>query len=77
MANILSTATGGAKKTQLMYSCNLSFKQLGLYLNLLMNKRLLFKHIHDETGDVVVYETTVKGHSFLQAYHTLNALLTP
>jgi predicted transcriptional regulator len=76
MANILHTAANGAKKTQLMYRCNLSFKQLQLYLNLLMTKRLLSKQIHNGAKDVTIYETTAKGQSFLQVYHTMNALLS-
>jgi predicted transcriptional regulator len=76
MANILNMANNGAKKTQLMYKCNLSFKQLELYVNLLVTKKLLTKHIHNGTRDIILYETTTKGHSFLQVYRTLNALLS-
>ena len=76
MANILNTAANGTKKTQLMYKCNLSFKQLELYLNLLTAKRLLSKRIYNGIKDVTLYETTVKGQSFLQVYYTLNALLS-
>jgi predicted transcriptional regulator len=76
MANILSTASDGAKKTQLMYRCNLSFKQLEIYLSMLIVKKLLAKRVHNGSKDLVIYETTDKGHSFLQAYRTLRALLT-
>jgi predicted transcriptional regulator len=76
MANILNTAADGTKKTQLMYRCNLSFKQLELYLNLLTTKRLLSKRIHNGVKDVTIYETTAKGQSFLHIYHTMNALLS-
>lgn len=75
MANILTMATGGSKKTQLMYKCNLSFKQLEIYLTLLVTKRLLTKRVHNGARDIIIYETTVKGCSFLQVYQTLNSLL--
>lgn len=76
MANILNTAANGTKKTQLMYKCNLSFKQLEIYLNLLTTKKLMSKQIHNGAKDITIYETTDKGQSFLQVYHTLNALLS-
>jgi len=76
MAEILNTATNGTKKTQLMYRCNLSFKQLEHYVNLLVAKKLLSKRIHNGFRDIVLYETTEKGRSFLQIYRTLNALLS-
>lgn len=76
MANILSISTNGAKKTQLMYKCNMSFKQLESYLNLLTEKKLLNKRAHNGSKDLVIYEITGKGHSFLQTYSSLKALLT-
>jgi predicted transcriptional regulator len=76
MANILNTATSGAKKTQLMYQCNMSFKQIETYLNLLTEKKLLNKRVHNGSKDLIVYEITDKGQSFLQVYHSLKALLT-
>lgn len=77
MANILNMAADGTKKTQLMYRCNLSFKQMEIYLNLLTAKSLMSKRIHDGADDVTIYETTAKGHSFLRIYDTMNALLSP
>ncbi len=76
MANILNTASNGAKKTQLMYRCNLSFKQMEIYLSMLTAKKLLSRHVYNGTKDVIVYETTDRGLSFLQVYRTLNALLS-
>ena len=76
MANILNTATGGAKKTQLMYKCNMSFKQMETYLNLLTERKLLKKRVHNGSKDLIVYEITDKGNSFLEVYHSLKALLT-
>lgn len=76
MASILNTATNGAKKTQLMYKCNMSFRQLETYVNLLTEKNLLNKTVHNGSRDLIVYEITDKGHSFLQVYRSLKALLT-
>jgi len=76
MANILNTASNGAKKTQLMYRCNLSFKQMEIYLSMLTAKKLLARHVYNGTRDVIVFETTDRGQSFLQVYRTLNALLS-
>ena len=76
MANILDAAGSGTKKTQLMYKCNLSFKQLEGYLNLLTTNGLVSRLVQNGVRDVIVYETTTKGHSFLQVYHTMNALLS-
>jgi predicted transcriptional regulator len=76
MANILSSSVDGAKKTQLMYKCNMSFKQLEAYLDLLTEKKLIYKRTYDGIKDPIVYEITEKGHSFLRFYGSLKALLT-
>lgn len=78
MENILRVATEGAKKTRVMYRCNLSFKQLHAYLDLLVSIGLL-KSIPSRTGEKSnsnTYETTKKGHAFIQAYRSLTAILT-
>ena len=77
IANILGAAMRGAKKTQLMYRCNLSFRQLEVYLGLLTAKKLINGRLCIESKKVIVYKTTEKGQSFLQVYHSLQALLTP
>ena len=76
MANILDSSIDGAKKTQLMYKCNMSFKQLEAYLNLLTEKKLINRRVHKGNRDPIVYEITEKGHSFLRFYGSLKALLT-
>jgi predicted transcriptional regulator len=76
MENILRVANEGAKKTHIMYRCNLSFKQLNAYLNLLVSIELL-KSVPPRTGersDLNMYETTKKGQAFVQAYHSLTDL---
>jgi len=76
MENILRVTNEGAKKTHIMYRCNVSFKQLHAYLDLLVLMGLL-KSIPLRTGersDLNMYETTKKGQAFVQAYRSLTDL---
>jgi len=77
MANILNEAYGGAKKTRIMYRCNLSFKQLNTYLDLLIEMKLLkLTFAKTETNeDLRQYETTRKGQAFIKAYEDLSYLM--
>ena len=68
MANILDEAREGARKTRLMYRGNMSYRQLHVYLKLLLGLELLALHSN-------LYKTTVKGLKFLDAYRTLKALM--
>lgn len=76
IANILVVSDGGAKKTHIMYKCNLSFRQLHAYIDLLINRRLLRKLEIKEGSRQELYETTSKGKAFLQAYKKIKGLLT-
>ena len=79
IANILLAANGGAKKTHIMYKCNLSFKQLHAYLKFLVEIGLL-SLVNEKTKtdeSFVLFETTKKGQSFLKTYKNLKALLSP
>jgi predicted transcriptional regulator len=69
MASILKEAREGARKTRIMYRCNLSHVQLQVYLKLLLDMKFLAS-----TSDL--YKTTAKGLEFLDAYRTLKALMT-
>ena len=79
IANILSAANeGGARKTHIMYKCNLSFKQLHAYLRFLVEMELL-KPVARNVGtdeNSVLFVTTKKGEAFIKAYKNLKALLT-
>lgn len=75
MADILLTAIGGVRKTRIMYRCNLSFKQLEAYLNLLLEKGLLTKVSKGETSQERFLKTTDKGKVFLRVYRGLQSLL--
>jgi predicted transcriptional regulator len=75
MADILSEvrlAPDGLRKTRLMYRCNLSYRQLKIYLKLLVNKRFLSVAIA-KVGNmkVEIYKITEEGLSFLEAYNAL------
>jgi len=77
IANILQVAVEGAKKTHIMYGCNLSFHQLETYLHLLIDRGLL--RTISETGggvDPGFFQTTARGQSFLNVYENLRGLLT-
>lgn len=67
IGEILKTATGGQKKTHIMYKARLSHSQLKLYLELL-----------DRNGMIVqndgVYMTTPKGLSFVKELEAVNFL---
>ena len=69
MANILNEARKGVRKTRIMYRCNLSHRQLQVYLKLLWGMGLLAFHSD-------LHKTTAKGLKFLDAYRTLKALIT-
>jgi len=69
MASILNEAHTGARKTRIMYRCNLSHRQLQVYLKLLLGIGLLVSHSD-------LFKTTAKGLKFLDAYHTLKVLMT-
>jgi len=78
MANILQAASEGAKKTHIMYKCNLSFKQLHAYLEFLVEIGLLKQtSLKKETNEnLLIFETTKKGQAFIKAYDNLSALLS-
>ena len=69
MSDILSEAHKGARKTRIMYRCNLSHRQLQAYLKLLLSMGLL-------ASRSIFFETTEKGQKFCDAYRTLKALMT-
>ena len=76
IANILSAAKKGAKKTRIMYSCNLSHSQLKVYLQILREMGFLASHSKKEDAKLNYFETTSNGFKFLDAYHALKSLMT-
>jgi len=77
IANILQVAIDGAKKTHIMYGCNLSFDQLQTYLHFLLDRGLLKTVSETEESDNPgFFQTTARGRTFLHAYRNLRGLLT-
>ncbi len=76
IANILVAASGGVRKTAIMYKCNLSFRQLEMYLDFLQERGLLNAFARRRSRTFVMFETTDKGMDYLQAYHNLSALMS-
>ena len=75
MANILSVANNGTKKTRIMYRCNLSHSQLKVYLQFLLNMGFLTSS-SKEGAKLNCFITTSKGFKFLDAYRTLKSLMS-
>ncbi|UCE16193.1 MAG: hypothetical protein JSV12_00825 [Candidatus Bathyarchaeota archaeon] len=76
MASILNEAVEGAKKTRIMYRCNLSYKQLQRYLKLLLGIELLRSISKKGSNKTDYFKTSAKGRAFLDAYLKLEALMT-
>ncbi len=72
MASILKETRRPSRKTRIMYRSNLSFRQLKVYLKLLVEEGFL-EAIPIEEGKTVAegFQTTDKGRSFLRAYDDL------
>jgi len=73
MASILDEAIKGAKKTRIMYKCNLSHTQLQRYLKLLVG--MDFLRSKKGSSETSYFKTSAKGRAFLDAYRELKALM--
>jgi predicted transcriptional regulator len=76
MANILSEAKNGTRKTRIMYRCNLSHSQLQIYLQVLRDMGLLELYSKKEGAKLKYFRTTSKGFKFLDIYRALKSLMT-
>lgn len=74
IADILAEAKKVTGKTRIMYNCNLSYKQLKLYINFLLEIGLLDSHFENRNNKVS-FSITSKGLKFLSAYSKLKALM--
>ena len=63
IADILNVASREAKKTQIMYQANLSYKVLQRYLTEILDAALITFEDHNQR-----YKLTIKGHEYLDAY---------
>jgi predicted transcriptional regulator len=75
IADILEASKGRTRKTYLMYRCNLSFKQLENYLNLLLKRGLLRTIEDDDDNNSNRFRITEKGERFLETYKGLQGLM--
>jgi predicted transcriptional regulator len=75
IADILDASGGGAKRTYLMYHCNLSFSQLKQYSHFLLSKGLMRVVVQNQSSSSGLFEATDKGKEFLRAYRGLKALM--
>lgn len=73
IADILRHTQSPARKTSIMYECNLSFNQLKRYLAFLKEKALIRKEA--DSGSTI-YQTTNNGQKFLRRYSSITRLLS-
>lgn len=76
IADILNEAKHETKKTRIMYMCNLSFRQLRIYLDFLLKKNFIALITQPEDKNSRVFKTTKKGLAFLEAYKNLQAVIS-
>jgi len=77
IADILYAAVDDVIKTHIMHRCNLSFRQLEAYLDLLLDRGLLTTVSGEvQSSNTRLFKITDKGQALLQAYQSLRALLT-
>ena len=69
---VMLLAADGIKKTRIMYGANLSYEQLGAYLELLKNAGLI-EEVEDPEG--TIYRTTARGRQFTKYYSLLTELM--
>lgn len=69
---MLEIAKEGSLKTQIMYKANLSYTQLGIYLDFLLENGFIKQAVRDGKE---IYVITEKGIDFLQRHIALTKLL--
>lgn len=72
IASILDTCRYWTKKTNVMYQCNMSYKQLAGYLDLLLEANLLL--IENDRRSLLL-RVSSKGKDFLKAYNTMMTMM--
>jgi len=76
IATILRSTMVGVRKTSIMYTCNLSFKQLEVYLGFLLRRGHVEMFTRSERNSNRFFKTTERGLDFLQAYRNLEELMS-
>ena len=75
IASMLGEARKAARKTRIMYRCNLSHRQLQVYLKFLLDMKLLMSISEERESKTNFYQATTKGRNFLDAYCKLKELM--
>ncbi|MGB7637732.1 MAG: winged helix-turn-helix domain-containing protein [Nitrososphaeraceae archaeon] len=73
---ILSLCENGARKTHVMYRCNLNSKQINEYLNFLLECEMLGKIQEGPNSKRHIYKTTELGKKFIGSYKQLAELFS-
>lgn len=71
---ILSMCENGARKTHVMYRCNLNSKQINEYLNFLLECEMLEKIQERPNSKRYIYKTDELGKKFIERYKQLAEL---
>ena len=68
IADILKISKNGARKTEILYQCNLSFTQCNNYLSFLIDKDILVEKtlVNNVNYNDKFYKITDKGYSLLE-----------
>ena len=73
---ILSLCENGARKTHVMYRCNLNSKQINEYLNFLLECEMLEKIQEHPNSKRYIYKTRELGKKFISSYKQLAELFS-
>ncbi|MDQ5841959.1 MAG: hypothetical protein M3286_00565 [Thermoproteota archaeon] len=73
---ILLMCENGARKTHVMYRCNLNSKQINQYLEFLLDSGMLETIQERPNSKRYIYKTTELGKKFIAHYKQLAALFT-
>jgi len=73
---ILSMCENGARKTHVMYRCNLNSKQINAYLNFLLECGMLERQQENSNSKRYVYRTAELGKKFIGTYRLLAELFS-
>lgn len=67
---------GGARKTHVMYRCNLNSKQINQYLQFLLDSKMLEVTRERPNSKRYIYKTTELGKKFIAHYKELEDLFS-
>jgi predicted transcriptional regulator len=73
---ILSMCDGGARKTHVMYRCNLNSKQISEYLNFLLDCGMLERVQERANSKRYIFKTSELGNKFVGRYKQMAELFS-